>query len=1050
MAKNLLYKALIVVLFLASGTASAFAQKRTVKGTVTDSEGPMVGVSVVLRDPPFDGVSTDLNGRFELTVPDEKAVIVFSFIGYRTEERVVGTQTEIQVVLEPEVALLDEVVVVGYGTQTKSHLTGSIAKLDGETLADRPVSDLTTALQGQIPGLQVNNTTSEVGVAPQLRVRGTGSISADSSPLIVVDGFPGTMSLADINPADVRSIEILKDAASAAIYGSRAANGVILVTTKSGQTERPRYSVKLYHGIKWAYQLHDLLTATEYAALQRFEESVGGPAAKAQDRAAAWVESNMGATDWQREGLRDAANITNVQFSVSGGKKDIRYYTSASWTRDQAIMLQNEVQKVTFRSKLDAKLSPIVNIGVNVSANYQKGSRPRNNFIDFYRTPSFLPVKHNDWSTAFTGGYTGFARGSHFSKITTPTGAPDEYGNPTWDKEVSPFSSANNNPKSVMANTTRWNEKFSGTGNVFLTIDLAKGLQFKTSNGFNVRYSPSYSYANVNATKDGTPSEATFGSTFFVDLLSENTLNYHQTFGKHDLEVLAGYTAQSTRHQTVYMTATGFATDNIHTLNAGTIYELASSGNGISAGTGTYRYPDKILQSALGRVNYSFDGKYLLSASLRADISSLFTKGNRVAWFPSVSVGWRMSEEPWLRDSRWISNLKLRASYGVTGNNAVPHQASLALLGNKNYVTGTGNGSLTPGIADTSTTQSNDAITWEQTDEYNVGLDWGMFDNRISLAVDAYYSVTRALLFEQPTQSFTGYTSQWNNIGKVRNSGVEVQLDTYQIRRKKFEWSTHLNFSLSRNKLLEIGGEKQVITLGERNESYIARVGDPLIQFYGFKTMGIWNNTEEIAANPHFAQDVPGGLRIVDTNNDGQLTDADRVPLGNPYPDFTWGMTNRFRIGSFDISFLLQGVQGVTLLNGDVYYNETHKYNWSYMKNRWVSDTHRGDGKTPYAKNGYDIMLTDFPLQNGSYLCLRDFTVGYTLPKKVAKKLHLRSLRIYATGQNLFYLWSDDYKGVNPESRMTSSQYSSPMISGYQRGGFPLTSTVTCGLDINF
>lgn len=407
MAKNLLYKALIVVLFLASGTASAFAQKRTVKGTVTDSEGPMVGVSVVLRDPPFDGVSTDLNGRFELTVPDEKAVIVFSFIGYRTEERVVGTQTEIQVVLEPEVALLDEVVVVGYGTQTKSHLTGSIAKLDGETLADRPVSDLTTALQGQIPGLQVNNTTSEVGVAPQLRVRGTGSISADSSPLIVVDGFPGTMSLADINPADVRSIEILKDAASAAIYGSRAANGVILVTTKSGQTERPRYSVKLYHGIKWAYQLHDLLTATEYAALQRFEESVGGPAAKAQDRAAAWVESNMGATDWQREGLRDAANITNVQFSVSGGKKDIRYYTSASWTRDQGIMLQNEVQKVTFRSKLDAKLSPIVNIGVNVSANYQKGSRPRNNFIDFYRTPSFLPVKHNDWSTAFTGGYTG-------------------------------------------------------------------------------------------------------------------------------------------------------------------------------------------------------------------------------------------------------------------------------------------------------------------------------------------------------------------------------------------------------------------------------------------------------------------------------------------------------------------------------------------------------------------------------------------------------------------------------------------------------------------
>ena len=1050
MAKNLLYKAFVVVLVMLIGSTSLFAQRRVVKGVVSDSEGPMVGVSVVLRDPPPTGVSTDIDGRFEISVPSNDAVLVFSFIGYSTIEVPVGAQTEINVTMQAEVEQLEEVVVVGYGTQTKSHLTGSIAKLDGEALADRPVSDLSTALQGQIPGLQINNLTSEVGVAPQIRVRGTGSISADSSPLIVVDGFPGTMTLADINPADVKSIEILKDAASAAIYGSRAANGVILVTTKSGDAEKARYSVKLYHGLKWAYQLHDLLTATEYAQLQLFEESVGGPAAKAQDRAAAWLESNMGSTDWQREGLRDVANITNVQFSVSGGKKDVRYYTSASWTRDQGIMLQNEVQKVTFRTKFDAKLSKSVNFGVNVSANYQKGSRPRNNFIDFYRTPSFLPVMHNDWSTAFTGGYTGFARGSHFSKITTPTGEPDEFGNPTWDKEVSPFSSANNNPKSVMANTLRWSEKFSGTGNVFLTVDICKGLQFKTSNGFNVRYSPSYSYANVNATKDGMPSEATFGSSLYVDLLTENTLNYHQEFGKHDLEILAGYTAQSTRYQNVFMTATGFATDDIHTLNAGTIFEIASSGNGQSAGTGTYRYPDRILQSVLGRVNYSFGGKYLLSASIRADISSLFTKGNRTAWFPSVSVGWRLSEEPWLKSSSWITNLKLRASYGVTGNNAVPHQASLALLGSMNYVTGTGNGTLTPGIADTSSTQSNDKITWEQTDEYNVGLDWGIVDNRVNLTVDAYYSVTRALLFEQPTQSFTGYTSQWNNIGKVRNSGVEIQLDTYQFRTKKFEWSTHLNLSLSRNKLLEIGGERQVISQGERKESYIARVGEPLIQYYGFKTIGVWNNTEEIAQNPHFAQDVPGGLRIADMNGDGQLSDADRVALGNPYPDFTWGMTNSFRIGSFDISFLLQGVQGVTVLNGDVYYNESHKYNKAYMKNRWVSDTHRGDGKTPYAKSGYDIMMTDYPLQDASYMCLRDFTVGYTFPKEVAKKMHLRGLRLYVTGQNLFYIWSKDYKGVNPESRMTSSQYSSPMISGYQRGGFPLTSTVTFGIDINF
>ncbi len=1049
MAKNLLSKVSIVVLAMLVGAASAFAQKRTVRGVVTDSEGPLVGVSVVLRDPPPTGVSTALDGSFELTVPDNDAVLIFAYVGYKELEIPVGTRTEINVVMEPEAELVDEIVVVGYGTQMKSHLTGSISKLDGDAIVDRPASDLTTSLQGQIAGLQVNNITSEVGAAPTIRVRGTGSISADSQPLVVVDGFPGTQTLADINPSDVKSIEILKDAASAAIYGSRAANGVILVTTKSGQAEKARYSVKLYQGVKWAYQLHDMLTATDYLRLQEYEASVGGPAVKGQDRAAAWLESNMGSVDWQREGLRDAASITNVQFSVSGGKKDVRYYTSAAWTRDQGIMLQNEVQKVTFRTKLDVDLSKAVKFGVNVSANYQKGSRPRNNFIDFYRTPSFLPVYHNDWSTAFTG-YSGFARGSHFNKITTPTGDPDEYGNPTWDKDVSPFNSANNNPKSVMANTTRWNERFGGSGNLYLTVDLCKGLQFRTSNGVNVYYAPAYTYANKDATKDGTPSEATFRSTLAVDLLSENTLNFHRTFGRHEVEILAGYTAQKTRYDYVALTGTGFPTDDIHTLNAATVYELASKNNGKSDGTGTYRNPDRVLQSVLGRVNYSFASKYLLSASIRADISSLFTKGNRTAWFPSVSIGWRVSEENWLKDSRWLSNLKLRASYGVTGNNAVPHTAALELLNSANYPTGTGNGTLVPGVANIESTLANSAISWEQTDEFNFGVDWGMAHNRVNLTVDGYYSVTRALLFEQPTQSFTGFTAYWNNIGKVRNAGVEIQLDTYNIERKKFSWSTNINFSLSRNKLLEIGGESQVISQGERNENYIARVGDPLIQYYGFKTIGVWNNVEEIAANPHFASDVPGGLRIADTNNDGVLNDDDRVALGNPYPSFSWGMTNKFRIGSFDISFLLQGVQGITVLNGDVFYNESHKYNKAYVRDRWVSDAHRGDGKTPYGKTGYNLMLTDYPLQDASYLCLRDVTIGYTLPKHIVKKLHLRGLRLYVTGSNLAYLWSDDYKGVNPESRYTSGDYSSPLISGYQRGGFPLTSTVTFGIDLNF
>ena len=1039
----------MAVLLFALSSLAAAAQSRTVRGVVSDDEGPLIGASVQVKGT-NNGTATDVNGRYSLNVDSASAVLVVSSIGYVTREVPVGNSTVLDVLLSVENTILDDAVVVGYGTQAKSHLTGSISKIEGGgALIDIPVSDVATALQGQVAGLTITNTTSEVGVLPSIRVRGTGSISADSSPLVIVDGYPVPDGLSTVNASDIKSIEILKDAASAAIYGSRAANGVIMVTTRSGQADEPHYSVKMYQGMKYAYQLHDLLTATEYLKLQEYEASVGGPAVKGQDRAAAWIEQNIGSTDWQREGLRDFTGITNLQFTVSGGRKTMRYYTSASYTKDQGIMLQNSVDKISVRTRLDVDLSPKVHFGYNVSANYSRTERPRNNFIDFYRTPSCLPVKHNDWTTEFTGGYTGFARGSHFNSITTPTGDPDAYGNPTWDSRVSPFNSANNNPKSVMANTERWSESMSGLGNAYLEIEIAKNLKFKTSDGFNVRYSPSYSYENINALKDGTPSAATFFSTLYVDLLSENTLTWNYVSGPHRLDLLAGYTVEKTRVQRVALSGTGFPTDDIHTLNAATVFELASTNNGNGDGTGTFRYPDKILESGLARATYSFADKYLLSASIRLDRSSLFTSGNRNAWFPSVSLGWRISQEPWMQQIDWLNTLKLRASYGVTGNNNINYFSAIEVLNGANYVTGSGSGSLVSGTANTSSTLANADITWEQTDEFNFGLDFSALRNRLNLTLDAYYSITRALLFEQPTQSFTGFSKYWNNIGRVRNSGIEVQLSTLNITRRKFSWSTDVNFSLSRNKLLEIGGEKEVITQGERNENYIARVGEPLIQYYGFKTDGVWNTTEEIQSNPHFAADVPGGLRIVDTNKDGQLTDADRVPLGNPYPGFTYGITNTFKIGKFDLSFLIQGVQGVTVFNGDVFYNESHKYNAAYLKNRWVSPQAPGNGKVPYMKVGYDMLLTDYPLQNGSYISLRNVVMGYTFSAKDLRK-KLNGLRIYLTGSNLAYLWSKDYKGVNPESRMTSGVYSSPMISGYQRGGFPLTSTVTVGVDVKF
>lgn len=1043
---------LSVLLTLAAGFGIAMADVN-VTGNVSDDEGPLIGVTVRVENKPEINAVTDMDGNYSITVPNKKAVLLFSYIGMLTSKETVGDRKEINVVMVPDVQLLDEVVAIGYGTQQKSHLTGSVTKVEGDQIVNMSQSDVGTMLQGVLPGVQVNNTTSEVGVSPTLRVRGTGSISADNDPLVIVDGFPVSGGLSQINANDIQSIEILKDAASAAIYGSRAANGVILVTTKSGTPDKPKYSLKFNQGVKYAYKKHDLMTSTELYDLMVYENSMGGPTVPANIRSAAYLESIIGATDWQSEGLRDAASVTNVALAVSGGKKDLKYYISASYINDQGIMRDNELQKFNFRSRTEAMLSRTVKIGVNMSGTYKKSSRPKNNFIDFYRTPSFLPVRHNEYTTGLTG-YTGFARGSHFNNIVTPSKpVTGEDGTITYEDETtSPFTSANNNPVSVLWNTSRWGEDFQGIGSLFLEWEIIKNLKFVTSNGFNVRYTPQYYYGKKNATKDGEESQATFFSTLFVDLLSENTLTYKLNLNQlnQQFDFLLGYTIQKTRNQRVALTGIGFATDDIYTLNAATVFQLASENNGNGAGTGTFRYPDVILESYLARVNYSMLNRYLLSASIRLDRSSLFTKGKRNAWFPSVSLGWRINEEPFMQSVSQVNNLKLRASYGMTGNNGIPYQAALEVLNSANYVLGSGSGSLVNGTANISPTLANADITWEKTHEYNLGLDFGFFNNRIQGSLEWYYAITESLLFAQPTQSFTGFAYFWNNIGKVRNTGIEFQLDTYNIVTRDFEWRTSFNIAHSRNKLLELGGEQQMITMGERNENYLARVGEPMIQYYGYRTIGVWNSQEEINANPHFATDVPGGLRIEDTDGDGVLTANDRVALGNPYPDFTWGITNTFKYRDFDFSFLFQGVQGVTVLNGDVFYNETVRYNKAYTEGHWVSPEMPGDGKTPYWKNGYDLMLTDYPLEDGSYVCLRNVTLGYTLPQRATKKLGLSQLRFYLSGNNLAYMWTKGYRGVNPESRMTSGVYSSAMISGYQRGGFPLTSTISIGFDLNF
>jgi len=1049
------------------------AQNRTISGNVTSKEDgqALPGVNVVVKGT-NDGTITNFDGNFTIQASNT-SILMFTSVGLIPYEIEVGDKTQIEVIMESDVKAIDEVVVVGYGTQKKSHLTGSISKFKNENLDESSVSRLDQALQGKIAGVQIQNVTSEAGVSPVIRVRGMGSISANSEPLIVVDGHPVDDGLSFVNMADVESVEVLKDAASAAIYGSRGANGVIIITTKSGNADKPKYSFKASYGIRTAYELWPLMTWTEYiklmydeAALRLNDPSIDPATANltsTNEKAGYIVENTINngeTTDWQSEAIRKIAPTKNYQLSVSGGKKDLTYYISGNYLTEDGQMFHSAYDKMSLRAKLGGKLGKRIKFNINLNPSYSKTERPSVNYTDFIRFPSWLPVYHNaataDWvnkNPQYANLVDGdWAQVQHFSNLVY-TGSMPDGSNWSSVSTTSPSTSANSSPKSIMERNTRFQNVYRMLSSADLTITLAKGLNFKTAGSIYLAYDASTDLAMKNAKKDGDPNIRISNTKFSTDLLSENTLNYNKSIGAHDISALAGFTIQSQSYNYSKIYGSGFPTDDIETINNATLIDA----------TNTYTLGESIrLMSYLGRVNYSFQDKYLLSASFRGDGSSYFSPGNQWGIFPSVSVGWQISKENFMKTIDWISALKLRTSYGATGNNRIQNYSWTNLLYGQAIALGTGTGQITQGLSPLDNSSANKNITWERTFEYNMGIDLSLFKNRINMTAEYYDSKTDHLLFEQSAMSFTGFNLYWNNIGKVQNQGVELELSTVNISKEDFTWKTSLNFSTNKNTLLELGGEPFQYNYGERNEIYAAIVGQPSIQFFGYKTDGIWLSQEEATAasaaevaagngvttvSKYF---TAGGLKTVDVNGDGIITPDDRVAIGSPFPKFNWGLNNTLKYKSFDLNFLFQGVQGNKILNGDAYYNETKKINSEFTANRWVSPMFPGDGKTPYFTNGQDWMLTDYVIEDGSYFALREVIVGYELPVSLNKKLHVSSLRVYFSGQNLWYHMAKGYRGINPEARYTSSQYSSPLVSGYSRGAYPVARTISMGVEINF
>lgn len=1041
----------------------ANAQKRDIAGKVFDksTNQPIEGANIMIEKSKV-GTSSKKDGTFILSVKSNKVTLIVSCVGYASQLVSLDKEaTKIDIALVAAATDNAEVVVVGYGTQKRSDVTGSITKFKSDKLDESPVSRLDQALQGKVAGLDVQNLSSEAGAAPKVSIRGISSIYAGAEPLVVVDGQPIADGLAYVNMADVESVEILKDAASAAIYGSRGASGVILITTKSGKADKVKYNFKYSVGVKRDYERYDVMTTSEYVNRLFYEQKLQSQdplgtqiSATNNERAAYIVENSLlggKGVDWQSQGLRQGL-FQNIQLSASGGKSDFKYYLSGGYQKDQAMMRNSQYDKFNFRSKLDFNLSKKLKLVLNISPSFDRRESPYVNYTTFLRYPSFMPMYHNDstiklvhqnsqWAYLQVGDY---AQPRHFNNLNYQGYMPD--GTFWSNNGADPFSSSTNSPTSILNNTLIYLKNYRLQTSAEFTYKVMKGLDFKSLITTNVNYTDGLNWSNRNAERDGTFSKGIFTNNNSVDVLAEETVNYTKTIKDHSFVALLGFTTQTTKVQKNQTTGLDFPDDNIRTLNNATLIDKSN----------TIGFTNTIgLISYLGRINYSYQSKYLLTASFRTDGSSYFGPGKKWGTFPSISVGWAMDKEKFMSKVKGISRLKWRASYGVSGNNRILDFGFLDLLYPANYSLGSGTGTTTSGQATSPTIRSNPDITWERTFQTNFGLDIAVLKNKISMTLDYYQSKTDRLLLQQSAMAFTGVPLNWNNIGSLRNTGIEFQITTSNITTPNFKWSTSANISHNKNKILELGNEAYLQYEGERNELYRNIIGGPLIQYYGFKTDGIWLSQDQIIASgltsPFRDAFNPGQLRIVDVNKDGIINNNDRTLLGSPYPDFTWGMTNTITYKNFDFAFTFQGTQGGKLINGDPNYDEVKKLVYAYNENRWISPANPGDGQTPtYNKNGFNWMLTDYVIEDASYYALREVTLGYKIPENKTKQIKLNGLRVYMTVQNLYYHKAKGYRGINPEARLTSGPYASSLVGGYQRGSFPIPQTFVFGVDVNF
>ncbi len=979
-------KKLLLLLMLFCALASAYAQKRTITGTVTDkgTNETMPGVTVVVKSNPSNGTITAPDGTYSLEVSEDAKFLVFSFVGMQKVEKAIGEQTTIDAALASDTKSLDEVVVVGYGTESKRLLTSSISDVSIREIEEVPTANIDEALQGKTAGVRINSNSGTPGGGISVRIRGMSSISAGNTPLYVVDGIPiitGDQSqvgfsgqnidaLSSINPSDIESISILKDASAAAIYGARATNGVVLITTKQGKAQKTKINARASIGVEQMWNKPDLLNSEQWLDYQN-------------DLTGNNINPNIDTTntDWVDE-VTQLAPISNYEISATGGSQKTKYYLSGSYFTRKGIVKSTSFDRLSGRLNLDHRFNEKLNFGANISL-----SGSENNRVEGDQS------LHAPLAVA----------------ISLPPTYPIYKSNGEYDQS-GPYA----NPVPIIKEATNTANAFRTLGNAFMEYKIIDGLKFKTNWGYDFYMLNEHSY-DPPTTRQGNQTNGMGFETFSrsSNFTSNNTLNYIKSFEEHNINLLGGYSFEKYNRVSSFIKGVEFPHEYLEYLeSAATIQDAYASTN--ETGTNSY----------FGRFKYNYEYKYILSLTGRYDGSSRFSENYRYGFFPGASVAWRISEESFMKDIDFISELKLKGGFGITGNDRIGSFRSLSLYTAANYA----------GVAGIMPVQiANPDLKWETTYQSDFGLTAGFLDDKITVDISYYLKKTKDLLLDRPLPPSSGFTVLSDNIGEMENQGIELTINANIIENI---WSVNFNISHNQNKVTKLYNDQPIEDIG-RGMQRIAE-GEPISHFYGYKALGVDPST--------------GYMVFEDVNNDGVITDADRTIIGDPHPDFIGGLTNTVNYKNFELNVLFQFSYGNDIFNATRIYTESlgisgDNQNTNIL-DRWQNIGDETDvplattTPNPVTKLYNNVESSRF-VEDGSYLRLKNLSLGYNFQQKILDRLGLNSLKVYFSAKNL--LTFTKYSGLDPEVNYAGND---DVVMGVEFFTYPSVRTFTFGINI--